>query len=463
MYSPIDSHPVDKSSIFILVVEDEALAAIGIIEMLNSFGYSTIEPAMTGEEAISRCETHNPDLVLMDIHLRGPIDGIAAATEVKTRFHIPVIYITAHSDYETIERVKKTEPYGYILKPFGERDLYLTVEIAVNKFQTEKRAEHREKWFSTILKSIGDGVIVTDNDGKILYMNTAAEQMTGFFVSEAAGNDLKSIFHILTPGKKNSNETSPLGIKQMLSSTVLISRNGKRHIIEYTVASISDGQEIIKGGVLVFRDITERQQAQDAIQNTVTKLRKAMSGTIEAMALTVETRDPYTAGHQRRVTDLARAIAEKMGGDAEQIDGIRMAGVIHDLGKISVPAEILSKPGKLSDLEFSLIKIHPQVGYDILKNIDFPWPVADIINQHHERMDGSGYPNHLIKNEILMEARIIAVADVVEAMASHRPYRASLGLERAIEEVLEKRGIFYDEDVVDACREVVTENGFSFI
>jgi len=287
--------------------------------------------------------------------------------------------------------------------------------------------------------------------------------MTGYFVSEAAGNDLKSVFRILTHGKNNIQDIPPHELKQILSSTVLMSRNGKRHVIEYNIASMSDGLDIIKGGVLVFRDITERQQAQDAIQNTVTKLRKAMSGTIEAMALTVETRDPYTAGHQRRVTDLARAIAEKMGGSAEEIDGIRMAGVIHDLGKISVPAEILSKPGKLSDLEFSLIKIHPQVGYDILKNIDFPWPVADIINQHHERMDGSGYPNHLIKNEILMEARIIAVADVVEAMASHRPYRASLGLDRAIDEVNQKRGIFYDEEVVDACRDVIKENGFTFI
>ncbi|HEY1405996.1 MAG TPA: HD domain-containing phosphohydrolase, partial [Spirochaetota bacterium] len=394
-------------------------------------------------------------------------DGIAAATEIRTRFRIPVIYITAHSDIDTIERVKKTEPYGYILKPFGERDLYLTVEIAVNKFQMEKRAAKREKWFSTILKSIGDGVIVTDNDGRVMFMNIAAELMTGYSYSEAKGSDLKSVFRILSPGRKNhfpgtGGNNSKEEISRMLASTVLVSRQGKRHSIEYNVASISEGEEFFGGGVLVFRDITDRQQAQDAINNTVTKLRKAMSGTIEAMALTVETRDPYTAGHQRRVTDLARVIAEKMGATSEQIDGIRMAGVIHDLGKISVPAEILSKPGKLSELEFSLIKIHPQVGYDILKNIDFPWPVADIIHQHHERLDGSGYPNHLVKKDILLESRIIAVADVVEAMASHRPYRASLGMDRAIDEVVQKRGIFYDEDVVDACRDVVRENGYVF-
>ncbi|HEY1407042.1 MAG TPA: response regulator, partial [Spirochaetota bacterium] len=153
MSNELELQPFDKKLIQILVVEDEALAAAGIIDMLSSFGYGTIEPALTGEDALSKCEILKPDLVLMDIRLRGALDGIAAATEIRTRFRIPVIYITAHSDIDTIERVKKTEPYGYILKPFGERDLYLTVEIAVNKFQMEKREAKREKWFSTILKS----------------------------------------------------------------------------------------------------------------------------------------------------------------------------------------------------------------------------------------------------------------------------------------------------------------------
>lgn len=453
----------------ILVVEDEALAATGIMDMLSGFGYSALGPALTGEEAIKRCEQERPDLVLMDIRLKGSLDGIAAATEIKTKFQIPVVYITAHSDMDTIERVKKTEPYGYILKPFGERDLYLTVELAVNKYQAEKQNSKRETWFSTILRSIGDGVIVTDDNGRVVYMNTVAEIMTGSHLSDSKDADLKTVFRILSPGRSKQSDPHLLefdadgNARKILSSTVLMSKSGKRHVIEYNATSLNEFDGGMSGGVLVFRDITERQQAQDAIQNTLTMLRKAMSGTIEAMALTVETRDPYTAGHQRRVTDLARAISQKMGGSSEQIDGIRMAGVIHDLGKISVPAEILSKPGKLSDIEFSLIKIHPQVGYDILKNIDFPWPVADIIHQHHERIDGSGYPNHLTKNEIITEAKIIAVADVVEAMASHRPYRASLGIDKAIEEVVQKRGIFYDTDVVNACEEVVRENGFSFI
>jgi len=181
------------------------------------------------------------------------------------------------------------------------------------------------------------------------------------------------------------------------------------------------------------------------------QLEKVMKGTIRAMAITVETRDPYTAGHQQRVAELSRAIAIEMGLPEEQIEGIFMAGSIHDLGKISVPAEILSKPGPITETEFSLIKTHPQSGHDILKSIAFSWPIAQIALQHHERMDGSGYPQGLSGEDILIEARILAVADVVESMASHRPYRPALGIEPALEEISRNKGIHFDSNVVDAC------------
>lgn len=185
-------------------------------------------------------------------------------------------------------------------------------------------------------------------------------------------------------------------------------------------------------------------------------------GTVQALAHTVETRDPYTAGHQQRVADLARTIATEMGLSADRIDGIRMAGVIHDIGKVAVPAEILSKPGRITAHEFGIIKTHSQVGYDILKDIEFPWPVADIVLQHQERIDGSGYPQGLKGDEILVEARILAVADVVEAMSSHRPYRAALGVDKALEEIVKNKGALYDSDVADACVRVFKEKGFSF-
>lgn len=191
-------------------------------------------------------------------------------------------------------------------------------------------------------------------------------------------------------------------------------------------------------------------------------MQRAFEGTIQALALTIEIRDPYTAGHQRRVSELASAMAKELGWPAEQVQAIRIAGDIHDIGKISIPAEILSKPAKLNEVEFSLIKTHPQVGYEILKNIDFPWPLAQIVLQHHERIDGSGYPSGLQSDDILPEAKLLAVADTVEAMASHRPYRPALGIERALAEILKFKGILFDSDAVDVCLHLFRSNQFQW-
>jgi len=193
-----------------------------------------------------------------------------------------------------------------------------------------------------------------------------------------------------------------------------------------------------------------RRNLEDMVEVRTANLRKAMEGIIRAICLTVESRDPYTSGHQQRVGKLSAAIAKEMGLSNDQIQGIQMAGSIHDLGKISVPAEILSKPTRLTDIELSLIKTHAQVGYDILKEIDFPWPIAQIVLQHHERMNGSGYPQGLSGEDILPETRILSIADVVESMASHRPYRPALGIKKALNEISENKGVLYDPEVVDA-------------
>jgi len=209
-----------------------------------------------------------------------------------------------------------------------------------------------------------------------------------------------------------------------------------------------------------LKDITDQKKADEERQKGFERLRKALGGTIQAIAVTVETRDPYTAGHQRRVADLSRAIAKEMGLESDQTEGIRMAGVIHDLGKIAIPAEILSKPSKLSEIEYRLIQNHSRAGYDILKDIEFPWPVARIVLQHHERIDGSGYPAGLKGEEILIEARIIAVADVVEAIASYRPYRPGLGMEKALDEITRNKGVLYDPIVVEACLRLFNEKNY---
>ena len=210
------------------------------------------------------------------------------------------------------------------------------------------------------------------------------------------------------------------------------------------------------------KEIAERAKAEERLQRSVDRMNQSMEGIIKAIAVTIEKRDPYTAGHQLRVAQLARAIAEKMNATEDLVQGTYVAAVIHDLGKITVPAEILAKPDALNGVEYSFIRKHPEVGSEILRSISFPWPVADIVLQHHERMDGSGYPNGLAGHEILLEARILGVADVVEAMAAYRPYRPKVGIENALKEILRGSGTRYDADVVDACMKVIDKNGFAF-
>jgi PAS domain S-box-containing protein/putative nucleotidyltransferase with HDIG domain len=208
-------------------------------------------------------------------------------------------------------------------------------------------------------------------------------------------------------------------------------------------------------------DISDQKNAEAELEHSFGKLRRAMAGTIRALASATELRDPYTAGHQRRVANLARAIATELNLPSEIIEGIRIAATIHDIGKINVPAEILTKPTKLTSIEFDLIKTHSQSGFEIIKDIEFPWPVADTVLQHHERLNGSGYPQSLKSDQILLEAKVIAVADVVEAMTKHRPYRPALGIEVALDEIKKNRGILYDAAAVTACLQVF-QKGFIF-
>jgi len=213
-------------------------------------------------------------------------------------------------------------------------------------------------------------------------------------------------------------------------------------------------------GIMSLRTRNERDRALEERQHFADQLRASLEDALQAISATVEMRDPYTAGHQRRVADLASAIARELKLPDEQVHGIRLASIVHDLGKIHIPAEILSKPGRLSEIEFSFIKTHPQAGHEILKEIQFPWPIAQAVLQHHERLDGTGYPQGLKSEAIILEARILTVADVIEAMASHRPYRPTLGQEVALDEIRKHRGILYDADVVDACIRLFLEKGY---
>ena len=341
--------------------------------------------------------------------------------------------------------------------------LNLITDITDRK-KAEDALREREEKYRTILESMEDGYFEQDLAGNFIFVNDSMSRIYGYPKEELIGMNYKKhtdaesgrkCFHIYL----NIYKT---GKPEKVVDFDIIRKDGARRHVESSVSLILDnaGTPIAFRGIV--RDVTERKQAEDALSKSFVRLRAALAATVGATAMMVETRDPYTAGHQRRVADLGRAIAEEMQLTDEQIEGVHMAGMVHDLGKISVPSEILSKPTRLTDLECRLIKTHPQAGYEILKDIEFPWPIARIVLEHHERMDGSGYPHGLKGDQALLESRILSVADVVEAMASHRPYRAGLGIEAALAEIEANRGILYDLFVVDACLKLFREKGYRF-
>ncbi|MFH1976620.1 MAG: HD domain-containing phosphohydrolase [Pseudomonadota bacterium] len=344
--------------------------------------------------------------------------------------------------------------------------VFIVVPLVIN-YKTSRSAEalvESEKKYRNILENIEDGYFEVDIAGNITFFNESTCRIIGYSAHEFMGmnnreftddKNAKKIFKVFS-------EVYKTGIPTKAFDWELIRKDGSKCFVEMVVSLITDSNNVKTGFGGIARDVTERKLAEEELENSFKQLRAALGGTIQALAVAVETRDPYTAGHQKRVADLSRAIASEMCLDNNQTDGIRMAGVVHDLGKISIPAEILSKPTRLSEIEYSLIKTHSQAGYDILKDVEFPWPIAQIVLQHHERIDGSGYPAGLKGEDILMEARIIAVADVVEAIASYRPYRPGLGIEKALGEIAQNKGVLYDPAVVDACLCLFRDRGYKF-
>jgi PAS domain S-box-containing protein len=317
-----------------------------------------------------------------------------------------------------------------------------------------KRAEEQLHGQALIFENINDGIIVTDLEGNIMSWNPAAKKLFGYDKDELIRKTIGEMATKVVTGTLHDGRwTGELDFTR---------KDGTAGVCETTVFSLRDANGTITAVCGVFRDITERKRSEEILQKSYDQLRETLIATVNTLASTIEMRDPYTAGHQRRVTLLACAIAEEMGLTEDQFDGLRMAGLIHDLGKINVPAEILSKPGRINEIEFNIIRYHPQICHDILKTIELPWPVAKIVLQHHERLDGSGYPQGLKGDQIMLEAKILAVADVVEAMASHRPYRPALGITLALEEISKNRGVLYEPAVVDACKKIFKEKKFRF-
>ena len=299
-----------------------------------------------------------------------------------------------------------------------------------------------------------DAVIGTDDHSKVLYGETRPT-VADLLVNGAA--DLAAEIRKWYGERYRRSEL----LEEAYEATGPFSFPGKEpRWLHFTSAAIRDPKGQLIGAIETMTDISPLKRAEEKLRENVERLKKVMTGVIRAIDVIVETRDPYTAGHQHQVARLATAIATEMGLPADTVEAIYVAASIHDLGKIYVPAEILSKPGRISDIERGIIRTHPQVGYDILKSIDFPWPIAEIVLQHHERMDGSGYPRGLKGSDIRIEARIIGLADVVESIGSHRPYRPTLGSGKALDEIRMNRGTLYDPAVVDVCLALFEDRGY---
>jgi PAS domain S-box-containing protein len=362
-------------------------------------------------------------------------------------------------------RAKLYHKEGTMSQELTQEELRLEVSSLKQEVLALKQSEKASKIdlaeMKQIFQTVADGVIVIDKNYNVVRVNETFTVLSGFSEKESIGRKCYEIF----PGALCHTPGCPMVRISSCAERVEYEVDKQRRnrtkvpcIVTATPLRGPDGE--LLGIVEDFKDISRLKRIQADLHQSFEKFRKAMGGIIQAISLTIEKRDPHTAGHQRRVAKLSRAIATHMGFSWDRIEGIRMAAAIHDLGKIHVPAAILSRPGQLSEPELSIIRIHPNIGYDILKGIKFSWPIAQTILQHHERMDGSGYPFGLFAEDILEEARILAVADVVEAMSSHRPYRPAHGIDKALEEISKGKGILYDPKVVDVCLNLFLKKNF---
>ncbi len=382
----------------------------------------------------------------------GPLEGCVESLETKRASKASEITTDAGEVFLSRSFVVLGDDKHY------KHSVHILQDITERKWAQEALRSSEER-YRLIFEQGGDSIVLVDpRNGEILDFNEQTYSNLGYSKVEFANLKVPDFEVTESVEEVQRHFEKILQTGSDVFETKHRTKDGELRDVQVTARKITlGGNPYIQA---IFTDFTERKHAEEERRKNIERLHGVLVKTIQAIALTVEKRDPYTAGHQERVSDLASAIAIELGLNDEQVEGIRMGAMIHDIGKVYVPGEFLNRPGKLSTDEFSIIKTHAQVGYDIVRDIDFAWPVAEMILQHHERMDGSGYPNGITGDEIILEARIMAVADVVEAISSHRPYRPGLGMDVALGEITDNRTTLYDPDVVDACLRLFNEKGY---
>ncbi len=399
-----------------------------------------------------------PDIVISDYSMPS-FDGMSALKILMSAGkNIPFIMLTGSMNEETAVECMKAGADDYVIKEHMHR-LPLAVREALrhNQIRIEKEeiADALRKSEERFRVAINKSPIIVWSQDKDLRYTWIYNPNPGFDAEEVIGKTDEEMLPAEEAARLTEIKKEVLASREGSREEVRTTIQGKPFYYQLVTEPLMDEKGQIVGVTCASIDITELRTYQ-------TRLQKTIDGAIDTIARISEIRDPYTAGHQVRVTQLAIGIAREIGLTEEKIESIRIASLVHDIGKIGIPSEILTKPGKLNDIEYSLIKNHPQIGYDILKDIDFSYPIARIVLQHHERLDGSGYPGGLKGEDILFEAKIIAVADVVEAMSSYRPYRAALGIDAALEEITNNKGILYKSEIVDVCVKLFREKEFKF-
>ncbi|MBN1500048.1 MAG: HD domain-containing protein [Spirochaetes bacterium] len=430
---------IDRDSGFINTLKDH----------LAYLGYEVCGSAPDYSHAADLVDEITPDLALVEVHLEKNSDGIETGLRLKNNFNLPVIFLCTDRSANIVRKAKTADPYGFIYKPVDIENLQAVLEIAFNRMEIYKNLYLSEKKYRVLFEQSKDAIFIIDSNASIIDFNKSTLQQFGYSATELKRISFNDLFSEIGEVIKIYNYLEE-AVFFKDKEVHLVKKNGDKFIGLMTASIIdkTDKQGNVYGYML--KEITPiKEKAFNELEKSYHQLRLTINGIIEAIAIMVNIKDPYTAGHQNNVSEIAVKIAVEMKLSDDRIEAVRIASLLHDLGKISLPAEILSKPGMLRPEEFSLMKSHPVMGYDIIRPIQFPWPIADIVRQHHERIDGTGYPDGLKDGEILLEAKIIGVADVIEAMSSHRPYRPALGIKEALKEITAYSGTRYDIEVAE--------------